>query len=344
MTPEQMEKLFKDFSQADSSTTKKYGGTGLGLAITKRFCEMMNGSIDVKSLPNEGTTFTVTLPTSLEGTGTAPAAPTSAHVALATAAKPAGPTILIIDDDTNVRELLTRVLMKEGYSPVSAGNGIEGLALARKLLPKVVILDVMMPQKDGWAVLREMKDDPELKSIPVIMHTVIDNRNLGFAIGAQDYLIKPVDHETLIRTIKHYEQPARALSVLVIDDEPDQRDILSRILLKEGWNVQMADGGRSALSLLAQSLPDVITLDLMMPTMDGFEFLKLVKENKRWSHIPILILTSMDLNKADYDKLAGSAATILRKRELEPQQLLDILRRYAQSTIHETVKQEDVHP
>jgi PAS domain S-box-containing protein len=341
MTPEQMKKLFRDFSQADSSTTKKYGGTGLGLAITKRFCEMMHGTIDVTSNPGQGTTFTVTLPTRLESTDTALAIPTNTIDALSSSVHPSGPTVLIIDDDTSVRELLTRLLIKEGYAPVSAGNGIEGLALARKLLPKVVILDVMMPQKDGWAVLREMKDDPALKSIPVIMHTVIDNRNLGFAIGAQDYLIKPVDHRTLISTIKHYEQPARALSILIVDDEPDQRDILSRILLKEGWDVRTADGGRSALTLLAQSIPDVITLDLIMPTMDGFEFLKLVKENERWSHIPILILTSMDLEKTDFDTLSKSAATILRKREFDPQKLISILRRFAHAAIDDHVKHEE---
>jgi PAS domain S-box-containing protein len=337
MTPEQMKRLFKDFSQADSSTTKKYGGTGLGLAITKKFCEMMNGSIVVESVPNEGTTFTVTLPTIVEGSGTTPGVPANTRTALSNTAKSAGPTVLIIDDDINVRELLTRMLMKDGYSPVSAGNGNEGLELARKVFPMVVILDVMMPYKDGWAVLREMKEDPELKSIPVIMHTIIDNRNLGFAIGAQDYLIKPVDHERLISTIKRYDHPTRSLNILVVDDEPDQRDILSRILLKEGWNVQTADGGVSALSLLAQSLPDVITLDLMMPTMDGFEFLKLVKENGEWSRIPILILTSMDLNKTHYDKLTGSVATILRKSEFDPQQLLAMVRRYTQSTIHDNV-------
>jgi hypothetical protein len=330
MTQDQMKKLFKDFSQADGSTTKKFGGTGLGLAITKKFCEMMNGSITVQSVPNEGTTFTVTLPTHLQGNDATHDLPARGQTALSSSAPSVGPTVLIIDDDNNVRELLTRMLMKDGYSPVTAGNGVEGLALARKVLPMVVILDVMMPYKDGWAVLREMKEDPTLKSIPVIMHTIIDNRNLGFAIGAQDYLVKPVDHEKLISTIRRYDDQRRSMNILIVDDEPDQRDILSRILLKEGWNVQTADGGLSALSLLARSAPDIITLDLMMPTMDGFEFLKLVKENTQWSHIPIIILTSMDLDKAHYEKLTGSVATVLRKSDFDPQQLLDLVRRYTQ--------------
>jgi PAS domain S-box-containing protein len=342
MTAEQMKKLFKDFSQADNSTTRKYGGTGLGLAITKRFCEMMNGSIDVQSVPNEGTTFTVTLPISINGTSRTSSTSISSDHGESSIAASSGPTVLIIDDDPNVRELLTRILTKEGYSPASAGNGVEGLALARRLSPSVIILDVMMPRKDGWAVLRELKDDPELKSIPVIMHTIIDNRNLGFAIGAQDYLIKPVDHETLLATIKRYDKPTRPLNILVVDDEPDQCEILSRTLLKEGWNVQTADGGGSALSLLAQSLPDVITLDLMMPTMDGFDFLKLVKENEQWSHIPILILTSMDLNKIDYDKLTGSVASILHKGEFDSQQLLAVIRRYTQPTLHDTVQNKEI--
>jgi PAS domain S-box-containing protein len=336
MTPEQMKKLFTDFFQADSSTTRKYGGTGLGLAITKRFCEMMDGAIEVQSILHEGTTFTVTLPINLEVKEKIP--PASVHVpdVISPSLLPAGPTVLVIDDDPNVRELLTRVLLKEGYSVESAGNGDDGLALARKLMPMAVILDVMMPQKDGWAVLREMKDDPLLKSIPVIMHTILDNRNLGFAIGAQDYLLKPVDHDTLVKTLLRYKQSSHAMNCLIIDDDPNQRDMLSRLLVKEGWNIQTADGGETALSLLSQLHPDVIILDLMMPTMDGFEFLRRVKENEHWSDIPILILTSKDLNKSDYQELSGSVAEILQKREFDPKQLLIILQRYSESKIKDS--------
>ena len=247
--------------------------------------------------------------------------------------------ILVVDDDHNVREIMTRLLTKEGYSVVTAGNGDEGLSLARKHLPMAMILDVMMPQKDGWAVLRELKEDPVLNPIPVIMHTIIDNRNLGFAIGAQDYLIKPVDHETLIKTIKRYGRPAGPLNVLVVDDEPDQRSILSRILKKEGWNVQTADDGSTALSMLSQYVPDVITLDLMMPHMDGFELLRLIKESDRLSRIPILILTSMDLNKSEYDRLNQSVASILLKTEFDSEQLLRTVRRYAHISRNEHVEE-----
>jgi CheY-like chemotaxis protein len=205
--------------------------------------------------------------------------------------------------------------------------------LARKIMPNVIILDVMMPQKDGWSLLREMKDDPELKSIPVVMHTIIDNRNLRFAIGAQDYLIKPVNPDLLVQTLKRYTQTSQTLNILVIDDDPNQRDMLSRIFVKEGWNVRTAEGGRSALSLLEQSLPDVMILDLMMPAMDGFEFLKLVKENEQWSSIPVLILSSMELTNEDYDRLTGSVAGILQKKELDPQQLLVVIQRLNQSNI-----------
>ncbi len=333
MTDEQMKKLFMEFSQADSSTTRKYGGTGLGLAISKRFCEMMNGSITVHSVPNNGTTFTVTLPVTLEMKEKGHAALVqSADLALSVP-QPIAPIILIIDDDPNVREVLTRTLLKEGYAVRTASAGDEGLALARKIMPNVIILDVMMPQKDGWSLLREMKDDPELKSIPVVMHTIIDNRNLGFAIGAQDYLIKPVNPDLLVQTLKRYTQTSQTLNILVIDDDPNQRDMLSRIFVKEGWNVRTAEGGRSALSLLEQSLPDVMILDLMMPAMDGFEFLKLVKENEQWSSIPVLILSSMELTNEDYDRLTGSVAGILQKKELDPQQLLVVIQRLNQSNI-----------
>ncbi len=334
MTEEQMKKLFMEFSQADSSTTRKYGGTGLGLAISKRFCEMMNGSIEVQSIPNKGTTFTVTLPIALEMEKKTTSDPVHAGNILPIVPQPASSTVLIIDDDPNVRELLTRTLLKEGYAVHCVSNGDDGLALARKILPTVVILDVMMPQKDGWSVLREMKDDPELKSIPVIMHTIIDNRNLGFAIGAQDYLIKPVNPETIIQTLKRYTQASRLMNILIVDDDPNQLDMLSRILGKEKWNIQTADGGVSAIALLARSLPDVIILDLMMPTMNGFEFLKLMKENEQWSQIPILILTAMELNKTDYDRLSGSVVGILQKQEFDPQQLLVTIQRFSQAKVN----------
>ena len=341
MTEEQMKKLFMEFSQADSSTTRKYGGTGLGLAISKRFCEMMNGSIGVESIPNSGTTFTVTLPLTLEtkGKATAPAVQTTA--AAAVVPHTAASTILIIDDDPSVREVLTRTLQKEGYVVCSAGTGDEGLELARKIEPTVIILDVMMPQKDGWSLLRELKDDPRLKAIPVVMHTIIDNRNLGFAIGAQDYLIKPVNPDLLVQTMKRYTRSSDALNILIIDDDEQQRDMLTRIFAKEGWTMQTADGGRSALSLLAKSVPDVMILDLMMPAMDGFEFLNHVKENDQWSRIPVLILSSMELNKGDIERLSGSVAGILQKQEFDPQQLLTVIQRVHNTGINrkETAKE-----
>lgn len=328
MTDEQMKKLFMDFSQADSSTTRKYGGTGLGLAISKRFCEMMHGTISVQSTPNVGTTFTVTLPIAITKQDTPAAQSETAAMISPKTAESLASIVLVIDDDPAVRELVTRTLIKEGYAVQSAGSGDEGLALARSIRPSVIILDVMMPQKDGWAVLREIKDDPQLQSIPVIMQTIIDNRNLGFAIGAQDYLIKPVSPEVLISSLHRVTAILRGKSVLVIDDDQDQRDMLKRVLEKEEWKVRLAKDGSAGLAQLRLSVPDIIILDLMMPTMDGFEFLQHVKEDERWSTIPVLILTAMDLSKKEHDRLTGSVAGIVQKRDFDPKQLLTMVHRY----------------
>jgi len=335
MSPAQMEKLFEPFSQADSSTTKKYGGTGLGLTISKLFCDMMNGSIEVRSAPGEGTTFTVTLPMRLEVT-TDSVAPGRAGVLSSdersgptSVAAKRGPVILVIDDDLSTQELASRVLTKEGYRVVTAGSGDEGLAAARNIKPMAIILDVMMPTKDGWTVLRELKDDSDLRTIPVIMQTVIDNKSLGFAIGAQDYLLKPVDHAELVATVNKYRTRPDGGRVLVVDDDAHQRELLIRLLEKAQWHVQTAVDGAEALELVAESDFDVIILDLMMPTMDGFRFLQKIKENSRWADIPVLILTSMDISKEDQSRLAGSVSGILRKATFDSGELLDLLNRYA---------------
>jgi PAS domain S-box-containing protein len=330
MTDAQMKGLFKEFSQADNSIAKTYGGTGLGLTISKRFCDMMNGSIHVKSIPSKGTTFTVTLPITFEETEKSAPEFSRTDSSATDRITFSSSTVLIIDDDPNVRDLLSRTLIKEGYAVQSADSGDDGIALARKIKPIVIILDVMMPKKDGWAVLREIKDDPELKSIPVVMHTIIDNRNLGFAVGAQDFLIKPVNPDVLVKLLDRYMQNSSAMNILIVDDDQKQRDMISRILSKGKWNVQTADNGKSAITLLSQLIPDLIILDLMMPTMDGYEFLQIIKEREEWSHIPILILTSMDLSKNDFERLSGSVADVLQKGLFDPRQLIKIVHRFSQ--------------
>ncbi|MDE3057916.1 MAG: PAS domain S-box protein [Bacteroidota bacterium] len=320
ITEEQKAKLFKEFSQAEDSTTRRYGGTGLGLAITKHFCEMMHGSIEVESVPQKGTTFIVILPQSLESTG-------PETVSETTAAKtekfvPAGQAVLVVDDDASVRDLLQRFLTKEGYLVECVASGDEGLSRARKLLPMAIILDVMMPHKDGWAVLQEIKSDSALKSIPVIMYTMVDEKNFGLAIGANEYLIKPVNKEKILQVLEKFKHRITREYILIVDDDPNLCDIVRRTIEKEGWAVRTAENGKVALSLLERATPSVVFLDLMMPVMDGFEFLSILESRRAWGHIPVVVVTSKDLSKEERRRLDGSVRKIIQKGDFTPEKLL----------------------
>ncbi len=320
ITEEQKAKLFKEFSQADSSTTRQYGGTGLGLAITKHFCEMMHGSIEVESAPQKGTTFTVVLPQAIEGE--TQEVQTVKTVPTANQPVPVGSAVLVVDDDPSVRDLLQRYLTKEGYFVECIASGDEGLSRARTILPMAIILDVMMPHKDGWAVLQEIKNDPVLKSIPVIMYTMVDERNFGLAIGATEYLIKPVNKEKILQILEKLKHRISHEYVLIVDDDPDLRDIATRTIEKEGWGVQTAENGKRALSLLENGMPSIIFLDLMMPVMDGFEFLSIFEHHTEWFHIPIVIITSKDLSAEERQRLDGTVRKIIQKGDFTPEKLL----------------------
>ncbi len=314
MTPEQMTRLFEEFSQADAATTRRYGGTGLGLALSRRLCRMMGGDIAVTSEAGRGSTFTIRLPATVTGVRVEPVA-TAPHETGA----PGGPAVLVIDDEPAARELMERFLTREGFRVVSAAGGEEGLRLARELRPHAITLDVMMPGMDGWAVLSALKADPELADIPVIMLTMVDDRNLGYALGASDYLTKPVDRERLIAVLRRYR---RDLPVLVVDDDAGFRELMRRVLEREGYTVTEADNGRAGLDQLREHLPGVILLDLMMPEMDGFEFLDEFRRHEAWRAIPIVVVTAKELSAEDHERLNGGVARILQKGASSRESLL----------------------
>ncbi|MEX0827750.1 MAG: ATP-binding protein, partial [Haliea sp.] len=252
MTPEQMKRLFSDFSQADSSTTRKYGGTGLGLAISMRFCQMMGGEVTVESKPGEGSIFRVRLP--LE----APALKPNPLLSLMRPQKPdqkpsKGRTILVIEDDPIAQDIMKRLLRGEGYQVVVADDGAEGLRLAREIRPALITLDVIMPKVDGWGVLAELKSDPGLAHIPVIMVTIADDRPKGFAMGVTDYVTKPVDRKSLLRLLETYGTRGGSKNVLVVDDEAETRKRIRRVLASEGWRVREAENGNAALQRLKEA-------------------------------------------------------------------------------------------
>jgi len=312
MNAEQMGRLFQEFSQADSSTTRKYGGTGLGLAISRHFCRMMGGDITVDSTPGEGSTFTIRLPRIVENQQAKVVAgpePGRTH------SGPDGaqaPRILVVDDDPTVRELVARHLERAGFAVTTAKGGQDGLRLARELRPAAVTLDIMMPDLDGWTVLAAMKGDPALASIPVVLMTIVEEKNRGYALGAADYLVKPVDRSKLVEALRHI-CGSSAGHVLLIDDDDVVRRGVRQALEPIGWHVTEAENGRIALDSLSTSRPDVIILDLMMPRMNGFEFLDELRARGERRDIPVVIITAKDLTEADRDRLNGGVERIIEK-------------------------------
>jgi Na+/proline symporter/signal transduction histidine kinase/DNA-binding response OmpR family regulator len=343
MKPEQLGRIFDAFSQADISTTRKYGGTGLGLTITRYFCEMMGGDIAVESVEGQGSIFTIRLPVAV--------APPPSQDDLAVAASlangetssvaPAFPclmTVLVIDDDASVRDLMQRFLMKEGFRVITASDGKTGLSLARELQPDAITLDVMMPGMDGWSVLGALKGDPETLHIPVIMLTMVQERNLGYALGASDYLMKPIEHKrlaALLKRYRRYDADTAAVHVLLIEDDDEIRTMMQRMLQKEGWLVIEAENGRVGLEQLAHQVPDLIVLDLMMPEMDGFAFMAEVRRHPVWRTIPVIVVSAMDLTAEDRNRLNGQVSSILQKGAHTRDELLREVRSLVLATVGE---------
>jgi len=332
MTPEQTSKLFQAFTQADTSTTRKYGGTGLGLAISQKFCHLMGGEITIESALGQGSTFKVRLPAIVvdSKTGVLPGEET----ALAPAQLSEGaPTVLVIDDDPTVHDLVQRFFNKEGLNMIAARSGEEGIRLAKELHPAVITLDVLMPGMDGWAVLTELKADPALSEIPVIMLTIMDEKQMGYALGAADYLTKPIDWDRLAAVLQRYDCARPPCPLLVVEDDPVMRDMLRRRLEKEDWTVIEAENGRVALERMAQSRPDLILLDLMMPEMDGFQFLDEIRQRKDWQAIPVIVITAKELSAEDRQRLNGSVEKILQKGAYGREELIREVRDLVKASI-----------
>lgn len=308
MTDEQLGRLFQAFSQADASTARDYGGTGLGLAITRHFCEMLGGSVTVQSEPGRGSIFTVTL--RADCAGDAPQAPRP--VEPAPAAEPAG-TVLVIDDERAAHELLAEELVRAGYRVTHAYGGRAGLEMAAEQRPDLITLDIIMPEMDGWSVLRALKADPELRHIPVILVTMLGDRDMGFALGASDFITKPPDHEALLAALQRFRHGNAAGTVLVADDDAQTRAMFRRILEREGWHVAEARDGDEVLAILERSPPGLVLLDLMMPGTDGFEVLERMHRDVRWKGIPVVVVTARDLTREQTEWLGDRAARVLQK-------------------------------
>lgn len=302
LTEEQISKIFEPFTQADSSTAKTFGGTGLGLSISREFCRMMGGDIIVESTLGKGSTFKMSVlkdnshfSQHVEHERSEVAVPTNA------------PVVLVIDDDPDVRELLKRNFASAGMQTIEAKNGEDGLRMAQQQKPDVITLDVMMPKADGWSVLSSLKSDPETADIPVVMVSIVENKQLGFSLGAAEYLTKPVEREKLVAVIQSLIGSSVEPAILVVEDDDDTRSLLCRTLDGHGFSVEQAENGRVALEKLKTFVPSLLLLDLMMPEMDGFEFAEEFRRNTEWNQIPIIVLTAKTLTEEDRTRMDGWA-------------------------------------
>lgn len=312
--------IFEAFYQADNSTTRAYGGAGLGLALSKHFSRMMGGDITLTSSVAEGSTFVVRLP--LHEVPESISSPEAhSEPGLREHAK-----LLIIDDDPQVHKSVAQLLKDEPITIESAFNGMDGLVKARRIKPDVITLDVLMPGLNGWTVLSTLKNDPELSTIPVIVLSMLNDRNMGFTLGASDFMTKPIDRARLKEALARYQRGDQPGMVLLVDDEPHLRDMMRRRIESLGWQVCEAPDGQVALEALERHNPDLVILDLMMPVMDGFEFLEQLRASEsKHRDLPVLVLTAMILDDQAMTKLSGHVERVLQKNARSTDELLAIV-------------------
>jgi signal transduction histidine kinase/CheY-like chemotaxis protein/ligand-binding sensor domain-containing protein len=301
IAPENQKLIFEEFRQIDSTASRQHGGTGLGLSLVRKFVELQGGTVRVRSTPGEGSEFTFTLPIRFRGTSI----PSPIVSADGTVLQP-GERILVVEDDNEAYEALATYLSAAKYLPIRARHGDEALRLARTMKPVAITLDIILPGMEGWEVLKKLKSDPATLDIPVVIVSLVDNRELGLAFGALDYFLKPVEWERLTRRLREITT-AHALSahprLLLVDDDPAIHALLDEELGRQGYHIANAYSGRDAIALVRKERPDVIILDLLMPGMTGFELAELLKQEDETAHIPIVVLTAKELSESDRERL-----------------------------------------
>jgi len=321
MAADELSKLFSEFVQLDDSASKRHAGTGLGLAISRRLTQMMGGEINVESKLGAGSTFRVSLPIN-QPVELAEAGGDKRAEAPEVAISDAQSTVLVVDDDPAVAELLKLILRRKGYEVFAVSQSDDVLELARRLKPAAITLDILMPEPDGWTVLGALKSDPETSGIPVIIISMLDEATRGIALGAADFLTKPINATRVLDVLNSVIGSRTAASILVVEDDEDARILIRRALESAGCTVHEAENGREALRLLDETTPDLILLDLMMPEMDGFEFIAELRADATRRHLPVVVVTARDLNKKDLERLNGQVAQVIQKSALKGTELL----------------------
>jgi signal transduction histidine kinase/CheY-like chemotaxis protein len=323
---EDQERIFHEFQQVDSGVGRQQGGTGLGLTLTRRFANLHGGDVRLDSAVGQGSTFTISLPLEARESRDSES---KTPIPILAIGDPSRPLVLVVEDDPPAAELLARQLERAGFATHVARTGAEAVAMAHDLKPAAITLDILLPDLDGWEVLTRLKRDEATSQIPVVVVSVVDNPGLGIALGALDYFVKPVPAKDLISRLSRFNfkhGPGQKAQILVVDDEAANRDWLKRVLEPAGFGVILATGGKEAIELAKLKRPDLVMLDLMMPTVTGFDVVEALRSSDETRAVPIMVLTAKHLTEADIRQLNGHVSTILKRGSTGAADLLGLLR------------------
>ncbi len=355
ITEEDQKKLFNPFKQLDASTTREYQGTGLGLALVKKFTQLHGGDVWLESKVGEGSTFGFSIPVKNKSVidphtqptpqpsrePTRPEVPAiseevdtkkikniAPHISVPENSDGTEPLILVIEDDPRSRELLTLSLVDAGYRVIAATNGKDGVTMAKVMKPFAITTDIMMPGMDGWDVLNNLRTNERTSSIPIIIISMVDDKNIGLASGASDYFVKPVDKNTLLDTIEKLKNSINTTSprILIVDDEPDALELMCSIVETAGFKSLRAHGGQEGIDITEKEHPDAIILDLMMPNVSGYDVLTAIKSKTGTKDIPVIICTAKDIIGEDMDKLRGNVVSVMHKGSFTKEELVEKLK------------------
>lgn len=352
ISPKALDFIFDEFRQADGSTTRRFGGTGLGLAIARKLARLHGGDITVASEIGAGSVFTVRLPIAESSRTTEPISPVaprkepvltepSHEIAVETMVVRPASTVLLIEDDPAFVNLVRRTLESRGIKVIQSGRGADGLLLASAIKPSLVLLDIGLEDRiDGWQVLHRLRANPETRMLPIVIVTARDDEGNAGMLGATDYMVKPIDRNALLTALKRFgSQPP--LDILIVDDDPEMRSLMTRILSPDGFVLRQAADGVEALAELDNHLPDVLILDLLMPRTDGFRVLEAVRTNPTTARLPVIVMTSLDLNAEQFAWLRRQTATVLTKSSLSTESLISEIQQLLNDSASEVLTWEN---